>query len=488
MERRILALLLPLALLFAPCAQAVVTDVPYEDTPGVYHIMEDGRASLLPRGRVYAGQFADVAVEAWYYPYVVASYEYGLLEGRGNGFAPDANITVAELLTLSARLRAAYMGEAIPAAEGAWYARYASYLRDRGLLDESLAPFDTVATRAQLAGVFALSLPESCFDARNDALVSEAYVSGNYIVDVDARTPYQTQILWLYRQGLLVGMDAAGSYRPSEPTTRAEVAAVLTRMADPALRLTPDWTVLPVWSAAGMTLADLIEAPDEIPYDLALDQTVIDQLVRRMLAGNLSTIKLSVPPTSDMQGLASAFLDCVKSYCEQMYNSVEISYDRFGNVSMWFSASSAGGNRLAQMREKAMARAIEVHDLLWSEGTLHDGMSQYEIARVYFAWLCDNCVYDYRAVDNEYSVSHIAYSALVLGKAVCDGYTGAYNLFLKLEGIECTALPNDTHIWTVATLDGTEYHIDTTWGDQGDEPDWSYFGMSAEESYRAHPW
>ena len=71
---------------------------------------------------------------------------------------------------------------------------------------------------------------------------------------------------------------------------------------------------------------------------------------------------------------------------------------------------------------------------------------------------------------------------------MCDGYTGAYNLLLKLEGIDCTALFNDSHIWTLAELDGTTYHIDVTWGDQYGRTDLRYFGMSEEQSYQYHPW
>ena len=71
---------------------------------------------------------------------------------------------------------------------------------------------------------------------------------------------------------------------------------------------------------------------------------------------------------------------------------------------------------------------------------------------------------------------------------MCDGYTGAYNLLLKLEGIDCTALSNNSHIWTVATLDGTDYHIDTTWGDSGPAPNYDYFAMTAEESWQHHRW
>ena len=66
--------------------------------------------------------------------------------------------------------------------------------------------------------------------------------------------------------------------------------------------------------------------------------------------------------------------------------------------------------------------------------------------------------------------------------AVCDGYTAAYNLLLKLEGIDCTTMSTTDHIWTVATLDGTQYHIDPTWGDQTGTIAYRYFAMTEAAS------
>ena len=169
-----------------------------------------------------------------------------------------------------------------------------------------------------------------------------------------------------------------------------------------------------------------------------------------------------------------------------MYNAVSCRSYSTGKVVLTFSSTACTDKTLESYRAKALAAAIKVHDSLWESGTLSYDMSQYEIARTYFQWLCDHCRYDNAAADD--SASHLAYGALVSGLAVCDGYTGAYNLLLKLEGIECTSLFNDSHIWTLATLDGTQYHIDVTWGDQYGRTDLRYFGMSEEQSYRCHPW
>jgi transglutaminase/protease-like cytokinesis protein 3 len=43
------------------------------------------------------------------------------------------------------------------------------------------------------------------------------------------------------------------------------------------------------------------------------------------------------------------------------------------------------------------------------------------------------------------------------------------------------------HMWTVATLDGVTYHIDTTWGDSDDNAvSMKFFAMTPEESMQIH--
>ena len=133
-----------------------------------------------------------------------------------------------------------------------------------------------------------------------------------------------------------------------------------------------------------------------------------------------------------------------------------------------------------------MADAIAVHDHLWAEGTIDASMTEREKALVYFTWICEHCVYDHSS--SVPAVDHIAYGLFRNGTAVCDGYTGAYNMLLKLEGIQCSALSNSEHIWTVATLDGTEVHIDTTWGDNDGVVEYRYFAMSPTQSWQAHSW
>lgn len=480
MKKRFTLLLVLTALLLSTVAQAE----------------EAGAAQSSPfvRTRRYEGNFTDVEA-AWYADSVAALYEYGLTDGVGGGaYAPNADVKISELVTFSARIRAAYLGESIPARQAgeAWYQPYVNYLRAAGVLgDEWDGHYAETATRAQMAGIFAATLPPEWYDGRNADVVTQGYAARQYIKDVNDYTPYQQEILWLYKQGILDGVDKSGSFRPDAALKRSEVAALLTRILDPALRLTLTWPVLEYRSAAGTTYADLVRAPEKVSLNPSADDTAaVDALVRRMLAEGTNVISLQYENAVDAQKtgeLARAFSAAIKNYCEQMYNSATCRAYSSGRVYLTFSSTACEDDVLKGYRDAALSRAIAIHDELWESGYLTGEMSQWELAKAYYLWLCENCAYDNGAVGND-SVSHLAYSALLDGVAVCDGYTGAYNLLLKLEGIECTALFNDDHIWTVATLDGKSYHIDTTWGDREGRVDLTFFGMTEEQSRAKHAW
>lgn len=122
------------------------------------------------------------------------------------------------------------------------YAPYLWYLQAEGVLDKALdEQLANVATRAQMAHVLANLLPETVLPPVNDSLITQAYASRRRITDVTEYTPYYNDILKLYRCGISVGSDETGSFLPDSPITRGAAAAMLTRMVDPSLRLTPDW-------------------------------------------------------------------------------------------------------------------------------------------------------------------------------------------------------------------------------------------------------
>jgi len=303
---------------------------------------------------------------------------------------------------------------------------------------------------------------------------------------VDEYTPYYQDILTLYRRGISQGSDAAGSFRPDDTITRGALAAMLTRMVDPALRITLNWNL---HSARGTDWDDLVAGGAHVPAPATAAE--FDSAVRYMLSQDSAVLTLDYGKAVTEEFVRNVLQQCLNAvgqYAEQMYNHASCTYYASnGKITVTFSISGATAAETAAYRAETLGAAIAVHDLLWDSGLLRAGMSQKEKARVYYNWICENCAYDYGAGDG--SLSHTAYSLFKLGTAVCDGYTGAYNLLLKLEGIDCRELSNGDHAWTVATLDGTEYHIDATWGDgSGYHTNYTYFAMTAEQSYSYHPW
>ena len=256
-------------------------------------------------------------------------------------------------------------------------------------------------------------------------------------------------------------------------------------LVDPALRLTPDWNLTDLFSAEGAAYEDFVTIGEYIAAPATAAD--YDSDIRYMLAQGEHTLTVQNPAGFTIpaaQETLNAALLAVKRYCEQGYNNAACTYSPAGTMTVKFS--SIAGDKTEEYRAEALSAAIAVHDRLWEQGVITAASTQRETAWAYYQWIAANCVYD-DAGDNT-SVSHLPYSVFHNGKAVCDGYTGAYNLLLKLEGIDCYALPNATHIWTVAVLDGKTVHIDATWGDQGATAAEEYFAMTPEQSYTLHPW
>lgn len=480
MKKRILAWLLALSVMTVPA------------------LAEADSTEHFVRTKTYENQFSDLTADHVFYQNVTALYEYGLSVGQADGtYGLSSPMTVGQAVIFASRIRSLYRTgdpEAGPAAHAAAEQDavqpvclpYLRYLQAEGILGDELDDqLGQTATRAQTAHVLANLLPQEVLPLIHDSLITQAYASRRRITDVTEYTPYYNDILKLYRCGISIGSDETGSFLPDAPITRGAAAAMLTRIVDPTLRLTPDWHLPDLYSVEGAALSELV-TPGTY---LAAPKTAADydKVIRYMLSRGENTISFQNPDGFTVSGaqqtLNSALL-AVKRYCEQGYNTAACSYSQAGSMIVQFT--SIAGEQTEAYRQAALDAAIAVHDDLWEQGLITPGSSQREIAQTYYQWIAAHCVYDDHA-DNT-SISHLPYSLFYNGTAVCDGYTGAYNLLLKLEGIDCYALSNHSHIWTVASLDGETVHIDTTWGDQGTTAVSQYFAMTPQQSYAFHPW
>ena len=199
-------------------------------------ILAEGLENFTQRDQYTDTVFNDVKSDDWFYENVASVYEYGLMNGKGAGrFDPQGNITVAETLTIAARLHAIYTKNSTEefTKSSPWYKVYVDYCEEAGItanLTEGLPEdLNEQASRGLFAAILANSFPESEFTGKNN-------VPDNAIPDVDIGDEYAAEIYRLYRSGITVGSDKQGNFYPERSIRRSEVAAIITRIVDPSLR------------------------------------------------------------------------------------------------------------------------------------------------------------------------------------------------------------------------------------------------------------
>lgn len=94
--------------------------------------------------------------------------------------------------------------------------------------------------------------------------------------------------------------------------------------------------------------------------------------------------------------------------------------------------------------------------------------TDYEKVSAIYDAICENVTYDHLGLALGISkLPYTAYSALVLEKAVCQGYSSLfYRLALEL-GVDARLIAgrgnNEDHGWNIVKLQGKYYNVDTTW-------------------------
>ena len=180
-----------------------------------------------------AASFTDVPASAWYAEYAGTAASAGLMNGTGsNRFSPSQTLSVAEVVTLAARLCAGEAGEAVPASGSGqpWYRGAYDYCVDSGLFTAAEVPLSAMnspATRFQMVDILDRAVP----DSEKAAIHSDVTVP-----DLAQSAPYGGVVYRWYRAGITQG-DQNGNFNGSSHITRAETAAILCRLAGLAERV-----------------------------------------------------------------------------------------------------------------------------------------------------------------------------------------------------------------------------------------------------------
>jgi uncharacterized protein YjdB len=194
-----------------------------------------GNMSNFKKSKTYtSGMFSDVNESQWYgytqQKVIANAYEYGLMQGSGNTFNPTGNMTIAEAVTIAARVHHIYNGGTGEFTQGSpWYQVYVDYAIGNGIIGTgTFSDYNKAATRAEMAFIFSSALPSAEFAAQNTV---------NSLPDVNNSTPYYSTIIMLYKAGIVAGSDNIGTFNPGSNITRAEASAIISRVILPATRM-----------------------------------------------------------------------------------------------------------------------------------------------------------------------------------------------------------------------------------------------------------
>jgi hypothetical protein len=176
-------------------------------------------------------KFTDVR-EDWGKESIILCYAVGLMNGRGNQkFAPNEPATIAEVVTIAARIRDIFSGGegVFPPGDTKWYDNSVKSAIKEGIISQDqFSNFVKNASRAEVAAILANALPGSEYAAINSIL---------QLPDVDKATKYSTEIFKLYNAGIVSGNDRYGTFSPNRTITRKELAAIICRLVFPDKRL-----------------------------------------------------------------------------------------------------------------------------------------------------------------------------------------------------------------------------------------------------------
>lgn len=180
----------------------------------------------------YSWSFDDVGWNDWYYDNVSAVYELGLMKGTGSGtFSPGNNVTLAEAITLAARIHSIYYTGSDSFASydgGNWYDPYVDYARENNIIN-TYYNYSRPATREEFVHILAKALPEEALEN----------IAGRISFADSGDITYMAEVQLLSGAGVINGIKENGQlyFKPLNTITRAEVAAVVARMAKPSQRV-----------------------------------------------------------------------------------------------------------------------------------------------------------------------------------------------------------------------------------------------------------
>ncbi len=262
------------------------------------------------------GQFVDVNESDWFKKNVKAAYEYGLIDGKTeNTYEPEGNITIAETVKLAACLNSIFaQGSSEFEVSYPWYNTYVEYALANGIISTEPENYDTSASRAEFAKIFASALPD-------EALPQINQVKDGAIPDVPAGADYEDAVYKLYRAGVIIGSGERGNFYPQDYIKRNEAAAIVTRMANQEMRKE---VTFPTYTPTPVTKPTNPGTPSTAPNVSVIRELTSEEITEKCMS---AVFKIrTYDKNGDQIGLGSGVLmssDGLAATCAHVVNGIK---------------------------------------------------------------------------------------------------------------------------------------------------------------------
>ena len=244
-----------------------------------------------------------------------------------------------------------------------------------------------------------------------------------------------------------------------------------------------------VWNAAEEVQSEqfVLQAADGIAYETQVER--IGQKLRAAMIARQTKVTLYYKMPNGASIPWSAFLesafahtgkpnegDYLRFHC-RAYKARAEKYQRDGALCCTITYEFTYLTNAEQ--ERVVDEAVQrVHAQIY-----RDGMSRYELARAIYDYICSHVTYDF-ACSADDLLGHSAYSALIRGKTVCQGYASLLYRLMLNEGIDCRMISGtgqgSDHGWNLVKVDESPYYYaaDVTWdaiSQSNGRTDYQYF-------------
>lgn len=159
-----------------------------------------------------------------------------------------------------------------------------------------------------------------------------------------------------------------------------------------------------------------------------------------------------------------------------------IDFEKAVQLSPHYSMTKDEADRISKELEVSVEKLVR---------NAQDLADDYEKELYFHDYICENTVYDETTFGN---IGNTAYSTLLNGKAICEGYARAMQILLDRAGIHNYLVvgkgvsdgKSEPHIWNVVWIDGAAYHLDVTWDDLDDGIAHIYFNLTDSDISKDH--